>query len=158
VEGILAKQTWGVAASECSTASGCVLHKASNRSPGYGALAAKAATMPVPDFRTLKLKDPKDYKIIGTTTNDVENKDIVTGKPIFEFWRRTTIPPVEWFSAFSFYFGLTGRFSFGQRRANSSTQNIFSVSPAISPLVFACIGVWRVCRPRSRGRCAHEGQ
>ncbi len=39
--------------------------------------------MPVPDFKTLKLKDPKDYKIIGTTTKDVENKDIVTGKPIF---------------------------------------------------------------------------
>ena len=78
-----AANTWGVAASECSTASGRVLHKASNRSLGYGELADKAATMPVPDFRTLNLKDPKDYKIIGTTTNDVENKDIVTGKPIF---------------------------------------------------------------------------
>ncbi len=78
-----AAQTWGVAASECSTASSRVLHKASNRSLGYGELASKSATMPVPDFKSLKLKDPKDYKIIGTTTNDVENKDIVTGKPIF---------------------------------------------------------------------------
>jgi len=78
-----AANTWGVAESECSTASSRVLHKASNRSLGYGELASKAATMPVPDFRSLKLKDPKDYKIIGTTTNDVENKDIVTGKPIF---------------------------------------------------------------------------
>jgi len=78
-----AANTWGVAVAECSTASGRVLHKASNRSLGCGELADKAATMPVPDFRTLKLKDPKDYKIIGTTTNDVENKDIVTGKPIF---------------------------------------------------------------------------
>jgi isoquinoline 1-oxidoreductase beta subunit len=78
-----AANTWSVAAAECSTASGRVLHKASNRSASYGELAAKAATMPVPDFRSLKLKDPKDYKIIGTTTHDAENKDIVTGKPLF---------------------------------------------------------------------------
>src|SRR6185295_4780971 len=78
-----AAQAWGVAASECSTASGRVLHKASNRSLGYGELADKAATMPVPDFKALKLKDPKDYKIIGKTTIGAQTKDIVTGKPIF---------------------------------------------------------------------------
>ncbi|MDX2042097.1 MAG: molybdopterin cofactor-binding domain-containing protein [Acidobacteriota bacterium] len=78
-----AANTWGVAAAECSTASGRVHHKASNRSLGYGELAAKAATMPTPDLRSLKLKDSKDYKIIGKSTVSVEAKDIVTGKPIF---------------------------------------------------------------------------
>jgi isoquinoline 1-oxidoreductase beta subunit len=78
-----AAQTWGIAATECSTASGRVHHEGSNRSLGYGELASKAVTMPVPDLRSVKLKDPKDYKIIGTSTISVESKDIVTGKPIF---------------------------------------------------------------------------
>jgi isoquinoline 1-oxidoreductase subunit beta len=39
--------------------------------------------MPAPDLRSVKLKDPKDYKIIGTSTISVETKDILTGKPIF---------------------------------------------------------------------------
>ena len=39
--------------------------------------------MPVPELASLKLKDPKDYKIIGKSTLGVETKDIVVGKPIF---------------------------------------------------------------------------
>ena len=78
-----AAQTWNTSVEECTTASGRVHHKASQRSLGYGDLASKAATIPVPDSRSLKLKDPKDYKIIGTSTLGVENKAIVSGKPIF---------------------------------------------------------------------------
>jgi isoquinoline 1-oxidoreductase beta subunit len=78
-----AAQTWGVPASECSTSPGTVVHQATNRSLAYGALAATAATMPVPDLQKITLKDPKQYRIIGHPTSGVDNPSIVTGKPLY---------------------------------------------------------------------------
>jgi isoquinoline 1-oxidoreductase beta subunit len=78
-----AAEKWNVPASELTTASGKVIHQGSNKSAGYGELAAKVATMPTPDFSSLKLKDPKDYKIIGTSQVAYDLHSIVLGKPVF---------------------------------------------------------------------------
>ncbi len=78
-----AAQKWNVPASECTTTASRVHHEASKRSASYGELASAAATMPVPDPKTLKMKDPKDYRIIGHSTANPDIKKIVTGKPVF---------------------------------------------------------------------------
>ena len=78
-----ASRKWGVAEAECSTNAGKVFHAASKRSLGYGELAQDAASLPLPDASTLKLKDARDYRIIGKPLAGVDNNAILTGKPIF---------------------------------------------------------------------------
>jgi isoquinoline 1-oxidoreductase beta subunit len=78
-----AAKHWKVAASECTTAAGKVRHQASGRSLSYGALAAAAAMLPVPNLDSIKLKDPEDYKIIGHSIPGVDSPLVVKGEPLF---------------------------------------------------------------------------
>jgi isoquinoline 1-oxidoreductase subunit beta len=78
-----AAETWGVPESECSTTPSRVHHSPTGRSFTYGELASKAATLPPPDPKALKMKDPKDYRIIGRNAANADIKKIVTGKPLF---------------------------------------------------------------------------
>ncbi|MEP7106503.1 MAG: molybdopterin cofactor-binding domain-containing protein [Ferruginibacter sp.] len=82
-----AAKKWEVPADECTTDLGFVIHSKSAKKSGYGELAELASGMPVP--ADVKLKDPKDFKIIGTAVRNVANKDIATGKALFglDFYR-----------------------------------------------------------------------
>ena len=78
-----AAQTLNVPESELETGSGAVRHRGSGRTLTYAQLIDKAATVPPPELASVKLKDPKDFKIIGTRVMGVDVPAIVTGKPLF---------------------------------------------------------------------------
>lgn len=82
-----AAKKWGVPASECIASESFVIHRASGKKLAFGDLAEAASKIPVPS--TVKLKDRKDFKLIGTSLKNVENHKIVTGKPLFglDFYR-----------------------------------------------------------------------
>ena len=73
-----AASSWSVPASECTTKSSTVLHAKSKQQLTYGALAAKAAALPVP--KDIPLKAPKDYRIVGTKKQRVDGHFIVIGE------------------------------------------------------------------------------
>ena len=60
-----AAQTWQVDPATCRAEHGQVIHDPTGRKLGYGALADKAATLPVP--QNAPLKERKDWRLIGTS-------------------------------------------------------------------------------------------
>ncbi len=75
--------TWKVPVDQCVAADSAVHHRASKRQLTYGQLVAKAASLAVPEAAAVKLKDAKDYKLLGSRISGVDNPAIVTGKPLF---------------------------------------------------------------------------
>src|SRR5881296_2725715 len=76
-----AAQTWGVDPSQCRAEHGAVVHTPSKRLLSYGKLVAKAATVPVPQDPALK--DPKDWKILGTRVRRLDTPSKVDGTAQF---------------------------------------------------------------------------
>ena len=82
-----AAKVWSVPASECTAANCFVTHSKTGKKLSYGELAETASKIPVPS--SVKLKDRKDFKLIGKSVRNVENLKIVTGQPLFglDFYR-----------------------------------------------------------------------
>jgi isoquinoline 1-oxidoreductase beta subunit len=76
-----AAKRWNVPADECTASNGFVIHSKTGNKLGFGELAEDAAQVPVP--KEVKLKDRKDFKLIGKEIKNVANKDIVRGKGMF---------------------------------------------------------------------------
>lgn len=76
-----AAKTWDVPVEEITTELGVLYHKNSGKSAKYGDMATAAAQIPVP--KDVKLKNVKDFKIIGKSKRNVDLEKIVSGKPLF---------------------------------------------------------------------------
>ena len=72
-----AAASWGVPESACTTEKGEVVHAASGRRLRYGALVDQAAALPVP--KSVVLKDPKDFRLLGTPIARLDIPEKVNG-------------------------------------------------------------------------------
>lgn len=76
-----AAKEWKVPASQITVKNGVVSHAASGRKAGFGELAEAAAQLPVP--ANVKLKNPKDFTLIGRSAPRVDSVAKTTGRATF---------------------------------------------------------------------------
>src|SRR5689334_9136719 len=76
-----AADQWKVPAAECKAAASIITHMPSGRKTSYGKVANAAARLEPPT--DIKLKDPKDWKIIGKPLARLDTADKLTGKQVY---------------------------------------------------------------------------
>jgi isoquinoline 1-oxidoreductase subunit beta len=76
-----AASAWSVPAEACRTENGAVIHADSGRRLDYGALAGDAAGMPVPE--DVRLKDPPEFRLLGTSVKRLDTLDKARGTATF---------------------------------------------------------------------------
>jgi isoquinoline 1-oxidoreductase beta subunit len=72
-----AAKRWNVEPASCRAQRGEVLHEPTGRSARYGELAADAARLPVP--QNVALKDPRNFKLIGTPAKRLDTPAKING-------------------------------------------------------------------------------
>ena len=149
-----AAQTWSVPVSECATESGNVIHIPTKRRLGYGRVASKAALLAAPDLAQVALKDPKDFKIIGTSQPGVDSPLVVAGKPLFGI--DVTVPGMLYavFVKSPVFGGRVASANLDAVKAQAGVRDAFIVSggPVFNGLVggIAIVGTnwWQVDKAR----------
>jgi isoquinoline 1-oxidoreductase subunit beta len=76
-----AANAWEVPTSECTAANSIITHTPSGRRTSYGKVAEAAAKLEPP--QDVKLKDPKDWKIVGKSVKRLDTADKTTGKMVY---------------------------------------------------------------------------
>jgi isoquinoline 1-oxidoreductase beta subunit len=76
-----AARRWGVPTSQCRAVESRVTHVPSGIAVAFGEIAAAAATLAAP--ANVALKDPADWKLIGTPRKRLEATDKIVGAPIY---------------------------------------------------------------------------
>jgi isoquinoline 1-oxidoreductase subunit beta len=78
-----AADEWKVPAAECNASNSVITHTPSGRTATYGKVASAASKLPVPAAASVKLKDPKDWKLTGKRLARLDTVDKTTGKQMY---------------------------------------------------------------------------
>ena len=80
---LAAAEMWNVPTSELVAKNSVITHATSGRQTTYGAVAAKAAKIELPDPSKIKIKGPDQFTLIGTEQKNLDVPLKVTGKAVY---------------------------------------------------------------------------
>jgi len=78
-----AANEWQVPVGELAVDKGVITHAGSGRSTTYGKVAAAASKLQAPDAKSIKLRDPRQWKVAGKPLNRVDTADKLNGAKIY---------------------------------------------------------------------------
>ena len=78
-----AADDWKVPVGELTVSDGVVTHAGSSRSASYGKLAGAAAKLTAPDLKSIKLKNPKEWKVAGKPVKRLDTAKKLNGAEIY---------------------------------------------------------------------------
>ncbi len=140
-----AARQWSVAESECTTSNSEVIHAGSGRRTSYGALVPAARTMPLPDLKTVKLKEPAQFTLIGKATQHLDIPDKCTGKAQFGLDVRLPGMVYAVIARCPTFGGRPAKFDATKALATPGVLQVFEI-PARGMRVFTAGGVVVVAR------------
>ena len=90
----VAAAEWKVPVTELSVEKGVVTHAASGKTTSYGKLASQASKLPAPDPKSITLKHPRDWKILGKSPRRLDTAPKVNGS--LKYGIDTVLPGMQY--------------------------------------------------------------
>ncbi len=125
-----AARSWKVEPESCRAEGGSVLHPPTGRRLSYGALVEAAAALPVP--KEPKLKDRKDFRLLGTRVPRIDGPAIVSGRAAYGMDVRV---PGMLFAAVArcpVAGGKAARYDSAKAKAISGVRGVYVVSTGVA--------------------------
>ncbi|HEX3819481.1 MAG TPA: molybdopterin cofactor-binding domain-containing protein, partial [Candidatus Sulfotelmatobacter sp.] len=135
-----AASKWNVPRAQCLARKGAVLHEKSSHSASYGELVEAAEKLPRPDPEKIKLKDEKDFQLIGHATPRVDIPSKVNGSAVFGLDVRVPEMIFAVVARCPTFGGRHSRFDSTKAKAVPGVQNVFEI-PALGKDMFTAGGV-----------------
>jgi isoquinoline 1-oxidoreductase beta subunit len=131
---------WNVNPNTCVAKDGGVLHGARKNFLTYGELVEDAAKLPVPDFKTVPLKNSDTFTIVGHDTRRFEARDKATGTAKFGIDSRMPGMQFAVIARCPVFGGKLKSFDAAKAKTVAGVKDVIAIDP-VGPGAFTAGGV-----------------